>query len=86
LKYLKVAALISGFLFATQLPATDPATDPVGVFVRAEMQNQHIPGLTLLVSKNGKPIRIEGYGLSNRELDVRAKPSDSLRPTDRSVT
>ncbi len=42
--------------------------------VRAEMQRQHIPGLTLLVSKNGKPIRTEGYGLSNVELNVPAKP------------
>ena len=38
------------------------------------MQQQHIPGLTLLVSKNGKPIRTEGYGLSNVELNVSAKP------------
>jgi CubicO group peptidase (beta-lactamase class C family) len=72
--YLKVVAVISGNLFATQLFAADQAADPVSVFVRAEMQNQHIPGLTLLVSKNGKPIRTEGYGVSNLELSVPAKP------------
>jgi len=46
--YLKVVAVISGSLFATQLFAADQAADPVSVFVRAEMQNQHIPGLTLV--------------------------------------
>jgi CubicO group peptidase (beta-lactamase class C family) len=72
--YLKVAALISGILFLTQLFAADQATDPVNAFVHTEMKKQHIPGLTVLVSKNGKPIRTEGYGVSNLELNVAAKP------------
>jgi CubicO group peptidase (beta-lactamase class C family) len=42
--------------------------------VRAEMQKQHIPGVALLVSRNGQPIRAEGYGLSNVELQVAVKP------------
>jgi CubicO group peptidase (beta-lactamase class C family) len=71
---LKVIALVSGILFATNLSAADQATDPVSMFVRAEMQKQHIPGLALLVSKNGKPVRTEGYGVSNMELNVPAKP------------
>jgi CubicO group peptidase (beta-lactamase class C family) len=72
--YLKVVAFTSGILLAAQLSAAAQATDPVSAVVRAEMQSQHIPGLTLLVSKNGKPIRTEGYGVSNLELSVRAKP------------
>jgi CubicO group peptidase (beta-lactamase class C family) len=74
LTYLKVVALISGVLFAAHLSAAGQATDPVSAFIRTEMQKQHIPGLTLLVSKNGKPIRTEGYGVSNLELNVPAKP------------
>jgi CubicO group peptidase (beta-lactamase class C family) len=74
MRYLKVVALTWGILFATRLFAADQALDPVSVFVRTEMQNEHIPGLTLLVSKNGKPIRAEGYGVSNVELNVSAKP------------
>ncbi len=54
--------------------AASTSPDEVGQLVRAEMQRQHIPGLTLLVSKDGKPIRSEGYGLSNVELNVPAKP------------
>ncbi len=71
---LKFVALIPALLFATQLAAADPAIDPVSDFVRAEMQRQHIPGLTLLVSRGGKAIRTEGYGLANVELNVPARP------------
>jgi CubicO group peptidase (beta-lactamase class C family) len=72
--YLKIIALIPGLLFGTQLLAADQASDPVSEFVRGEMQEQHIPGLTLLVSKSGKPLRAGGYGVSNLELNVPAKP------------
>ena len=74
MKYLRFIALMTGVLFAMQRVAADPATDPVSTFVRTEMQQQHIPGLTLLVSRSGKPIRTEGYGVSNLELNVPAKP------------
>ena len=49
---------------------------PAGVteYVNAEMQRQHIPGLSLLVSKGGKIIRAEGFGLANVELQVPVKP------------
>ena len=72
--YVKVVAVVSGILLATQLFAAEQAPDPVSVFVRSEMQKQHIPGLSLLVSKHGKPIRSEGYGVSNLELHVKATP------------
>src|SRR5258708_16211607 len=48
--------------------------DAVDQFVRAEMEKQHIPGLALLVSRNGQPSRQQGYGLSNVELQVPVKP------------
>ena len=71
---LKLIALIAGISTATPLFAADQPTDPVSAFVRGQMQHQHIPGLALLVSKNGKPIRTEGYGFSNLELSVPARP------------
>jgi CubicO group peptidase (beta-lactamase class C family) len=43
-------------------------------YVKSEMQRQHIPGLSLLVIKDGKTIRAEGFGLANVELQVPAKP------------
>src|SRR3984957_11532196 len=48
--------------------------DAVDEYVRAGMQKQHIPGLALLVARQGKPIRAQGYGLANVELQVPVKP------------
>lgn len=56
------------------LCATDQTADSVDEYVRAEMQRQHIPGLSLLVSRAGQPVRTQGYGLSNVELQVPVKP------------
>jgi len=49
-------------------------TAAVTEYVKAEMQRQHIPGLSLLVVKSGKIIRAEGFGLANVELQVPVKP------------
>ncbi len=49
-------------------------TDAVDDYVRAEMAKEHIPGLALLVSRDGKVIRAQGYGLANVELQVPVKP------------
>jgi CubicO group peptidase (beta-lactamase class C family) len=54
-----------------QSPAT---TSAVAEYVKAEMQRQHIPGLSLLVVKDGKVVRSEGFGLANVELQVPVKP------------
>lgn len=54
-----------------QSPAT---TSAVTEYVKAEMQRQHIPGLSLLVVKGGKVVRAKGFGLANMELQVPVKP------------
>ena len=74
LRLSRIIALFFGVLWCAPLWAADAPSDPVTQFVHAEMQRQHIPGLTLLVSRDGTPIRSEGYGLSNVELNVAAKP------------
>jgi CubicO group peptidase (beta-lactamase class C family) len=38
------------------------------------MQRQRIPGLSLLVARDGKILRAQGYGFSNVELQVPVKP------------
>jgi len=38
------------------------------------MQRQKIPGLSLLVARDGKILRAQGYGLANVELQVPVKP------------
>jgi CubicO group peptidase (beta-lactamase class C family) len=46
----------------------------VSNYARSEMQRQHIPGIALLVSRDGKIVQAEGFGLANVELQVRVKP------------
>ena len=46
----------------------------MGDYVRGEMQKQHIPGLSVLVAKNGQIVRAEGFGLANVELQVPVRP------------
>jgi CubicO group peptidase (beta-lactamase class C family) len=48
---------------------------PAGLdqFIKTEMRRQQIPGLSIAVVKNGKPILIKGYGFSNIEHQVPVK-------------
>lgn len=76
LRQLSTYAVSLSFLFAicvaeAQSPATAAA---VTEYVKAEMQRQHIPGLSLLVVSQGKIVRAEGFGLANVELQVPVKP------------
>jgi CubicO group peptidase (beta-lactamase class C family) len=62
-------------LFAISAAAqTSSINSAVTEYVKAEMQRQHIPGLSLLIVRNGKVIRAEGFGLANVELQVPVKP------------
>lgn len=49
--------------------------DEIDDFVAAQMSRQHIPGLSLAVLKDGKPVKVKGYGIANLELDTRATPA-----------
>lgn len=48
--------------------------DRVDEIVQEAMQRQKIPGLAILVSKDGKPVKMKGYGFSNMEHKVLVKP------------
>jgi len=69
---LRLISLI--FFLSIAAVAQTLAPDPVDAYVHAEMQREHIPGLSLLVSRDGKPVRAQGYGLANVELQVPVKP------------
>ena len=63
------------FALVLLLTATVVArADKVDDYVKAEMQKQRIPGLSLAVIKDGKIIKVEGYGMANVELSVPARP------------
>lgn len=48
--------------------------DNVDDYVKREMERQHVPGVSVLVIKDGKIVKSEGYGLANVELNVPARP------------
>lgn len=65
-------AVLVGLSSAAVAQAPDP--DAVDEYVHGEMQRQHIPGVSLLVSRDGNIVRAQGYGWSNVELQVPVKP------------
>lgn len=69
---LLIAVLLGAGAALGQTPAA-PA-DAVAQYVNAEMAREHIPGVALLVARDGKIVRAEGFGLSNVELGVPVKP------------
>ncbi|MFI4891506.1 MAG: serine hydrolase domain-containing protein [Steroidobacterales bacterium] len=74
MRFLQLAALFLGLVCSAQIDAALEPADGVTRIVHAEMERQHIPGLALLVSRNGQAIRAEGYGLANVELNVPVRP------------
>jgi D-alanyl-D-alanine carboxypeptidase len=67
----RVSCLLVACLFAAPIAALcDPADD----FLKAEMARQRIPGLSLVVVKNGEVIKAAGYGLADRKLKIAATP------------
>ena len=48
--------------------------DKVDDYVKAQMDRQHVPGVSILVVKDRKIIKSQGYGFANVELNVPATP------------
>jgi|LakMenEpi03Aug12_release.lakeMendotaPanAssembly.Ray.scaffolds.fasta_scaffold4781634_1 CubicO group peptidase (beta-lactamase class C family) len=61
--------LLLGLWIISPASATegDPQLKQVQSFVEEQMKAQHIPGLTLLIKRDGKVWLREAYGVSNRE-------------------
>lgn len=66
---------ISAFVLTLLLAVTAAAqTAEVDAHIRAEMEKQRVPGLSLAVVKDGKIVRAEGYGTANLEHNIAARP------------
>ncbi|MEW6213019.1 MAG: serine hydrolase [Acidobacteriota bacterium] len=48
--------------------------DKIDDYVKAEMEKQKIPGLSIAVVKNGEIVKAAGYGMANLEHNVAARP------------
>lgn len=71
LRFTMVVLILAGAAFG-QTPASQ--TDAAAQYVNAEMARQHIPGVALLVARNGEIVRAQGFGFANVELRVPVKP------------
>ena len=66
--------VLASFVFCSvSLALAADQSDAVDEYVHSEMTKQHIPGLALLVSRDGEVIRAQGYGMANLELQVPVK-------------
>jgi CubicO group peptidase (beta-lactamase class C family) len=74
LRSIYVSLLSAPFFLSAHCPAQDGVAIKVDDFVREEMQSQHIPGVSLLVNKDGEIVLAKGYGLANVEHQVPVKP------------
>src|SRR6185369_6181486 len=71
IRHFTLAALC---LLSAHSRAEDSIATRVDDFVREEMLKQHIPGVSLLVNKEGEIALVKGYGLANVEHQVPVKP------------
>jgi CubicO group peptidase (beta-lactamase class C family) len=65
-------ALALFLLLTSSVHAQSP--DRVDTYIHSEMQKRQIPGLALLVIRDGNIVKSEGYGFANVELQVPVKP------------
>ena len=68
-RYLR-ACSVGLWLAAVVVVSADDTDD----FIRAEMKQKNIPGLSLAVLKHGEVIKSQGYGVANRALETPAAP------------
>jgi CubicO group peptidase (beta-lactamase class C family) len=50
------------------------STAAIDRYLESEMRRQNIPGISLAVVKNGRPLYVKSYGVATLEHDVRTKP------------
>lgn len=69
-----LVALFLFFLFPALLIAQTDFTQKIDENIKSEMKYQQIPGVSVAVIKDGKPLYIKGYGFANVEHQVAVKP------------
>ncbi|HEY1660667.1 MAG TPA: serine hydrolase domain-containing protein [Candidatus Sulfotelmatobacter sp.] len=70
----RILILLATILSTFSAVAQQTISPSVDRYIDSELHRQHIPGLALLVSRDGKIVQAQGYGLSNVELNVPVKP------------
>lgn len=74
IKFISTALFVIISLFVLRTVAQDAMTPKIDEFIKAEMQKQKIPGVSLAVVRGGQLIYAKGYGFANVEHQVPVKP------------
>jgi CubicO group peptidase (beta-lactamase class C family) len=69
-KHITSAAVVI-FLFVITATAQNGSTAKIDEFVKAEMQRQHLPGVSLAIVQNGTLVYAKGYGYSMSNIKCR---------------
>jgi D-alanyl-D-alanine carboxypeptidase len=72
---LRFAALTFAAALHWTAALADKTTDSIDSIVKSAMEKRHIPGISVAVMKEGRPVYVHGYGLANVELTVPATPA-----------
>ena len=59
------------FIVTANAPAF---ADEVDKYIRGQMEEQHIPGLSMAVLRQGKAVKSQGYGHADLERKIRVTP------------
>ncbi len=68
--HVRILALVFAVLASPSLVRADNVDD----YIRVRMEKEHLPGLSLAVVKDGKVVKLKGYGSADLELAVPASP------------
>ena len=69
-----LTVLADGRTYFQNVASIDEKSSAVDAFVAEQMREFHIPGLSLVVVRDGKIIKAQGYGLANIELNAKVTP------------
>lgn len=70
-------AVLIALVLCPGVPAAQ--SDAVDAFIRAQMQEQRIPGMALAVVKDGQVVKAQGYGMADVKRKLAATPETVFR-------
>jgi D-alanyl-D-alanine carboxypeptidase len=70
----RLFALVQTVTVLGCLLAFGARADQIDWYVETQLQRQHIPGLSLVVIRDGRVVKMRGYGLADLEMKVPATP------------
>src|SRR6185295_9129904 len=73
--YLAFIAMLLLFLSASPVLRADEVDD----YLKAQMEKNHIPGLSVAIVRNGKITKLKGYGLANLEWNQPVTPNTAFQ-------